>query len=338
MIADAVMKLVERRDLTAGEAGAVMREILSGSATQAQIGSFLTAMRMKGETVPEIAGCVQAMREASVSIAPGAASPLVDTCGTGGDLTGTFNISTIAAFVAAGAGVPVVKHGNRGVSSGCGSADVLAALGVGIDLPPARAQAVLEEIGIVFLYAPTYHPALRLAAGPRREIGIRTIFNLLGPLANPAGAQAQLVGVYAPELVTTVAGVLRDVGVARAMAVHGSGLDEISTTGPTNVAELKDGTILTYEIRCEDFGFRQAALHDLKGGNVAENAAIARSVLGGAAGAAREIVLLNAAAAIYLGGKSLTVADGVRVAERSIDSGRALEKLESLVTATGGAV
>jgi len=196
---------------------------------------------------------------------------------------------------------------------------------------------VLEEIGIVFLYAPTYHPALRRAAGPRREIGIRTIFNLLGPLANPAGAQAQLVGVYAPELVTTVAGVLRDVGVERAMAVHGGGLDEISTTGPTTVAELKDGAVLTYEIRCEDFGFPTASLDDLRGGDAAHNAAIVREVLAGAPGHARDIVLLNAAAAIYLGGKSRTLADGVDAAERSIDSGRAFKKLESLVRATGGA-
>lgn len=337
MIADAVAKLVEHRDLTTDEAGAVMGEILEGAATPAQIGSFLTAMRMKGETVPEIAGCVRAMRAAAVTIAPRVDSLLVDTCGTGGDRTGTFNISTAAAFVAAGAGVPVVKHGNRGVSSGCGSADVLAALGVGIDLPPARAQAVLEEIGIVFLYAPAYHPALRHAAGPRREIGIRTIFNLLGPLANPAGAQAQVVGVYAPELVTTVAGVLRDVGVERAMAVYGSGLDEITVTGPTAVAELKDGAVRTYEIRCEDFGFRPAALADLRGGDTSKNAAIVREVLAGGDGAAREIVLLNAAAAIYVGGKSRTLAEGVDTAERSIDSGRAFRKLESLVSATGGA-
>jgi len=338
MIAEAIAKVVGHRDLTAKEAGAVMREILEGGATPAQIGSFLTAMRMKGETVPEIAGCVQAMREASVAIAPRVASPLVDTCGTGGDRAGTFNISTAAAFVAAGAGVPVVKHGNRGVSSGCGSADVLAALGIDLALPPARAQAVLEEIGIVFLYAPTYHPALRRAAGPRGEIGIRTIFNLLGPLANPAGAQAQIVGVYAPELVTTVAGVLRDLGVERAMAVHGGGLDEISTTGPTTVAELRDGTVRTFDIRCEDFGFRPASLHDLRGGDAAVNAAILREVLAGAPGPARDIVLLNAGAAIYLGGKSRTLIDGVSAAERSIDSGRAFGKLESLVQASGGAL
>jgi anthranilate phosphoribosyltransferase len=337
MIREAIGRVAEGRDLSGREAGEVMREILGGVATPAQVGGFLAAMRMKGESVDEIAAFARAMREASVRIRPRVSGVLVDTCGTGGDGSGTFNISTTAAFVVAGAGVPVVKHGNRRATSRCGSADVLAALGVGLDLGPARARAVVEEIGIVFLYAPAYHPALGRVAGPRSELGIRTVFNLLGPLANPAGAGAQLVGVYSPALVETVAGVLKSLGVGRAMAVHGSGIDEISTAGPTRVAELRDGAVRSYGLACEDFGIPPASLADLAGGDAAENARILESVLDGEHGPARDVVLLNAAAAIYLGGRSRCLRDGLNRAEDSIDSGMAREKLDALLGATGGA-
>ncbi|WP_342679363.1 anthranilate phosphoribosyltransferase [Methanofollis sp. UBA420] len=337
MIREAIVRVAGGRDLSGGEAGEVMREILCGVATPAQVGGFLAAMRMKGESVDEISAFAQAMREASLRIMPRVDGVLVDTCGTGGDGSGTFNISTAAAFVVAGAGVPVVKHGNRGATSRCGSADVLAALGVGLDLGPERAREVVEEVGIVFLYAPAYHPALGRVAGPRSELGIRTVFNLLGPLANPAGAEAQLVGVYSPALVETVAAVLKSLGVGRAMAVHGSGIDEISTVGPTRVAELREGAVLTYDLACEDFGIPPASLSDLAGGDAAENAAILGGVLDGEHGPARDIVLLNAAAAIYLGGRAGCLGDGLRRAKDSIDSGEARQKLDALVGATGGA-
>lgn len=337
MIREAIGAVAAGRDLTGGEAGEVMQEILGGGASPAQMGSFLTALRMKGETVPEIAGFAQAMRGASVRISPEVPGVLVDTCGTGGDGAGTFNISTTAAFVVAGAGVPVVKHGNRSATSRCGSADVLAALGVRGDIEPERARTIVEEIGIVFLYAPLYHPAMGRVAGVRSEIGVRTVFNLLGPLANPAGAEAQLVGVYSPALTETVAGVLKSLGVGRAMVVHGSGIDEISTAGSTRISELRDGTVRTYDLLCEEYGISPASLSDLAGGDAAENARILESVLDGERGPARDIVLLNAAAAIYLGGRAGSLEEGLRRAENSIDSGKAREKLDALVRATGSA-
>ncbi|WP_067047392.1 anthranilate phosphoribosyltransferase [Methanofollis ethanolicus] len=337
MIREAIGTVTTGRDLTDQEAGAVMEEILGGGATQAQMGAFLTALRMKGESVPEIAGFARAMRGASVRIRPKVTGVLVDTCGTGGDGAGTFNISTAAAFVVAGAGVPVVKHGNRSATSRCGSADVLAALGVCRDIEPERARTIVEEIGIVFLYAPAYHPALGRVAGPRSELGIRTVFNLLGPLANPAGAEAQLVGVYSPALTETVAGVLKSLGVRRAMVVNGSGIDEISTAGPTRVSELREGEVRSYTLLCEDYGIPPASLSDLAGGDAAENARILEGVLDGEHGPARDIVLLNAAAGIYLGGRAGDLAEGLRLAEASIDSGKAREKLDALVGATGSA-
>lgn len=337
MIREAIGAVTAGRDLTGQEAGAVMEEILGGGATQAQMGAFLTALRMKGETVPEIAGFARAMRDAAVKISPEVSGVLVDTCGTGGDGSGTFNISTAAAFVVAGAGVPVVKHGNRSATSKCGSADVLAALGVRGDIEPERARAIVEEIGIVFLYARVYHPAMGRVAGVRSEIGVRTVFNLLGPLANPAGAEAQLVGVYSPALTETVAGVLKSLGVGRAMVVNGSGIDEISTAGPTRVSELRDGEVRTYDLLCEDYGIPSASLSDLVGGDAAENARILKDVLDGEPGPARDIVLLNAAAGIYLGGRAGDLAEGLRRAEDSIDSGKAREKLDALVRATENA-
>ncbi|MCC7566494.1 MAG: anthranilate phosphoribosyltransferase [Methanomicrobiaceae archaeon] len=337
MIGRAIAVLVDRGDLTPDEAGAAMNEIMAGSATPAQIGSFLTALRMKGETEDEIAAFARAMRRSAVTVDLPAAGMLVDTCGTGGDHSGTFNISTASALVAAGAGVPVVKHGNRSVSSRCGSADVLEALGVAIEIAPARVAAILQATRMAFLFAPIHHPAMRHARSSRQEIGIRTVFNLLGPLANPAGARAQLLGVYDPSLTVKVARVLRMLGISRAMVVHGSGLDEISTAGPTAVAELRDGGIRDYTLRCEAFGVVPAHLDDLRGGDAAENGRILLEVLAGERGAPREIVLLNAGAAIYLGGRAPDIRTGIGLAAASIDSGRAHATLHALIDATRGA-
>ncbi|MDV2481012.1 anthranilate phosphoribosyltransferase [Methanoculleus sp. Wushi-C6] len=337
MIREAIARVSSGTDLTPAEAGGVMEEIMRGAATPAQIGGFLTALRMKGETVAEIAALARVMRAAAVPVSLPAPDARVDTCGTGGDGAGTFNISTAAAFVAAGAGVPIVKHGNRGVSSRCGSADVLEALGVSVAIPPDRVAEVLSTAGIVFLFAPAYHPAMQHARPARQEIGIRTVFNLLGPLANPAGAGAHLLGVYDPRLTAPVARVLADLGAKRAMVVHGAGLDEIATAGPTTVAELRGGEVVTYTLDCTEYGIPHSPLAAIRGGGPAENAATLLSVLSGDEGPARDIVLLNAGAAIYLGGKAGGIAGGIARAEASIDSGAALERLRRLVEATGGA-
>lgn len=336
MIREAIARVSSGTDLTPVEAGGVMEEIMRGAATPAQIGGFLTALRMKGETVAEIAAFARAMRAAAVPVSLPAPEARVDTCGTGGDGAGTFNISTAAAFVAAGAGVSVVKHGNRGVSSRCGSADVLEALGVSVAIPPDRVPEILAIAGIAFLFAPAYHPAMRYARSARQEIGIRTVFNLLGPLTNPARAGAHLLGVYDPRLTVPVARVLGDLGVERAMVVHGAGLDEIATAGPTTVAELRDGAVRTYTLDCTEFGIPRSPVDALRGGGPEENARILLCVLSGDGGPAREIVLLNAGAAIYLGGKAGDVARGVALAEASIDSGAALDRLHRLIEATGG--
>jgi anthranilate phosphoribosyltransferase len=338
MIKDAIAHVVERRDLSPAEAAAVMVSIIEGQATPAQAGAFLTALRMKGESPIEIAAFARVMRDHAVTIRPGVPGTLVDTCGTGGDGAGTFNISTAAAFVAAGAGVPVVKHGNRGVSSRCGSADVLAALGVNIALDPREQARIMEKVGISFLFAPSHHPALRHVMAVRQEIGCRTIFNLLGPLANPAGAQAQVLGVYRPDLTGIVAEVLRLLGIHRAMVVHGSGLDEITTTGETVVSELAGSAITHYVIAPESYGFARAMPADVAGGDARKNARILRDVLSGRKGAARDIVLMNGGAAIYVGGRAPTLPEGIALAAESIDSGHALGKLEALVHATRGAV
>ena len=336
MIREAIAQVSSGTDLSPAEAGGVMEEIMHGAATPAQIGGFLTALRMKGETVIEIAAFARAMRAAAVPVSLPSPGERVDTCGTGGDGAGTFNISTAAAFVAAGVGVPVVKHGNRGVSSRCGSADVLEALGVDVAIPPERVADVLSAAGIAFLFAPAYHPAMQYARTARQEIGIRTVFNLLGPLTNPAGAGAHLLGVYDPGLTLPVARVLGDLGAERAMVVHGAGLDEIATAGPTTVAELRDGEVTTYTLDCTEFGIPRSPVAAIRGGGPEENAATLLSVLAGEEGPARDIVLLNAGAAIYLGGKARDIAQGVARAEASIDSGAALDRLRRLIGATGG--
>ena len=334
---ETIQRLIDQQDLTEAEATGAMDTIMEGKATQAQIGAFLTALRMKGERPNEIAAFARIMRQHAVSIRPVTTRLLVDTCGTGGDSMRTFNISTASAFVAAGAGVPVVKHGNRSVSSNCGSADVLSALGVNISADPHSQAGIVERVGIAFLFAPMHHPAMRHVMAARQEIGCRTVFNILGPLANPAGAQAQVLGVYHPDLTPTMAEVLRLLGISRAMVVHGSGLDEITTTGETVVSELKEDTIRKYSLDCRDYGIAPAQVPDLSGGDAATNARIIRDLLHGERGAARDIVLMNAGAAIYVGGIARDLHEGIMLAGRSIDSGNALARLDALVDATRGA-
>jgi anthranilate phosphoribosyltransferase len=278
IVKEILTKLAARQDLTSAEAAGMMSMIMEGKATQAQIGAFLLALHMKGETAAEIAAFARVMRDHAITVRPVTGRMLVDTCGTGGDGAQTFNISTASAFVAAGAGCPVVKHGNRGVSSRCGSADVLTALGVSITVAPEMQAGIVERAGIAFFFAPNYHPAMKHA---RQELGCRTVFNILGPLANPAGAQAQVLGVYRPDLTGTLADVLRILGLSRAMVVHGSGLDEITTTGDTTIAELVNSAIRTYTIRCETFGIAPAQLADLAGGDAQQNARIIRDILQG---------------------------------------------------------
>lgn len=329
-IQQAIQHLVEGRDLGRKTARQVMDEIMTGGATDAQIGAFLVALRCKGETVEEIAGCAQVMREKATPVRT-ARTGMIDTCGTGGDRSGTFNISTTVAFVAAGAGLCVAKHGNRAMSSRCGSADVLQALGVNIEADPQTVGCCLDRAGIGFLFAPLLHSAMRHAIGPRREIGTRTVFNVLGPLTNPAGARRQLIGVYAAALTDTLAGVLRELGSERAFVVHGlDGLDEITLTGPTQVSELRDGRVTTTRVEPQAFGLRPAPLEALQGGTAEENARILTSVLEGAPGPHRDVVLLNAAAAIAAGGLCDGIADGLDLARQSIDSGRAAASLATL--------
>jgi anthranilate phosphoribosyltransferase len=307
-----------------------MDQIMSGGATDAQIGAFLIALRCKGETVDEIAGFAEAMREKATPIG-GGREPMIDTCGTGGDGSGTFNISTAVAFVAAGAGLCVAKHGNRAMSSKCGSADVLAALGVDVEASPEKVATCLDEVGIGFLFAPKLHGAMKHAIGPRKEIGTRTVFNILGPLTNPAGARRQLIGVFAAELTERMAAVLRALGSERALVVHGSdGLDELTLTGPSQVTELRDGELETYEVAPGDFGYDVVDGSALEGGDATENARILTDVLKGIAGAPRDVVVMNAAAAIVAGGLADRLQDGAARAEAAIESGKALAALENL--------
>ncbi len=334
MIREAIEKVVGRIDLSENEMRAVFGEIMTGQAAPAQIGSLLTALRMKGETVDEITGAARVMREKAVKIH--VEGSLVDTCGTGGSPINTFNISTTAALVAAGAGVRVAKHGNRSASSQCGSADVLESLGVRLDSPPEIAERCIREIGIGFLFAPVFHSAMKHAVGPRKEIGIRTIFNILGPLSNPAGASHQVLGVYDAGLTNIVARVLMNLGSKRAFVVHGmDGLDEITITGKTKIAELRDGKIKNYMITPGGFGLKTAAVEEIKGGSAQENADIVKYVLQGQKGAERDVVLLNAAAALIVGFKAKGFKDGIRLAAESIDSGAAFDKLNRMIEITG---
>jgi anthranilate phosphoribosyltransferase len=330
-IQEAIGTLIEGRDLDRQQARAAMDLIMSGEASDAQIGAFLVALRCKGETVVEIAGCAEVMREKATRVVT-SRTPVVDTCGTGGDGARTFNISTTVALVAAGAGACVAKHGNRAVSSACGSADVLQALGVRIDAPAETVGACLDEAGIGFLFAPVMHGAMKHAIGPRRQIGIRTVFNLLGPLTNPAGAPRQLLGVYAPGLTEPLAGVLRELGSQRALVVHGcDGLDELTLTGPSCVSELDRGRITSYQLAPQDLGLEPVPAAALRGGDAAHNAGILRRVLDGEPGAPRDVVLLNAAAALVAAGLADRLAAGLEQARDSIDSGRARAALEALV-------
>jgi len=322
-------KILEGKDLGIGEAEAAMDLIMTGKASDAQIGAFLAALRMKGESVDEITAFAKVLRRFATKVKPKVKATLVDTCGTGGDLADTFNISTAAAFVAAGAGVLVAKHGNRSVSSKSGSADVLEALGVKIDLGPAGVERCIEEVGIGFMFAPRFHSAMKYAIGPRREMGVRTVFNILGPLISPAEVKAQVFGVYDPELTEKLAQVLDKLGCSHAMVVHGSpGLDEFSTLGETRVSELAMGEVKTYTVKPEDFGIKRSRAKDLAGGTPEENAKMIMAILGGEKGPKRDIVVLNAAAALLVGGVAQNFEDGIRLAEESIDSGKASGRLD----------
>ncbi|MDD5094032.1 MAG: anthranilate phosphoribosyltransferase [Dehalococcoidia bacterium] len=336
MIKEAILKVVEKQNLTMTEAEAVMTEIMSGQATPAQIAAFITALRIKGETAEEIAGCARIMQKHALQVNP-QRTDVVDTCGTGGDDSGTFNISTTVAFVAAGAGLGVAKHGNRSVSSKCGSADLMEALGVKIDLKPEQVARCVDEVGIGFCFAPAFHPAMKYATPVRREIGLRTVFNVLGPLANPARAKRQLIGVYSADLTEVLADVLRALKSERAFVVHGhGGLDELSTTGTNRVSELCDGTVKTFKLDPQELGIPRANPKALLGGMVEENVKIVKAVLGGEKGPKRDIVLLNAAAVLVAGGKARDFKEGLAVAAQSIDSGKALAKIGDLAKMSQG--
>lgn len=336
---------VHRQSLSRDEARAVMSEILGGHCTDAQIAALLVALHMKGETVDEIVGFAEAIRSAATPLhaeqnaildASGTErDALVDTCGTGGDASGTFNISTATALTVAGAGVRVAKHGNRSVTSKCGSADVVEALGVRLTLPPAKVAQCLDEVGIAFLFAPSMHSAMKYVQPARRELRLRTVFNLLGPLTNPANASAQVVGVYSEALVEKLAEALNRLGLRRALVVHGcDGLDEITVTGPTKIAEVREQAVRTYEVTPEQFGLGRASLDDLMGGDVQANASIIRAILSGERSPKRDVVLLNAAAALVAAARANSIADALSLAAHSLDSGAALAKLEALVKFT----
>ncbi len=334
MIKDAIGKLADRLPLTEKEAEEVMNEIMNGAATPAQIAAYLMGLRLKGESVEEIAGSVRAMRDRAVRITVG--DPLVvDTCGTGGDGRHTFNISTTSAFVVAGAGLTVAKHGNRSISSKSGSADVLAALGVKIDLPIDKISDCINDVGIGFLFAPLYHGAMKHCAAPRQELGIRTLLNILGPLANPAGAGIQVLGVYEPRLTELLGKVLMHLGSQHCFVVHGmDGLDEITLTDRTLVSEAKGGVLSNYVLSPTEFGLARVAPKELAGGSPQENAAITRDILNGRKGPKRDIVCLNAAPALVAGRKAKTLQDGFKLAAKSIDSGAAADKLAKLIAYT----
>ncbi len=358
MILDALHRIAnQRQSLTREEARTVMTEVLTGQCSDAQIAALLVALHMKGETVEEIVGFAEAIRAAAVplelhansvldasgtgrdalrnSLSNSLSNSLIDTCGTGGDTSGSFNISTATAFVVAGAGVRVAKHGNRSVTSKCGSADVMEALGVNINLPPAQIAACLEQVGIAFLFAPALHSAMKHVQTARRELRLRTVFNLLGPLTNPARATCQVVGVYSADLVEKLAEALSMLGLRRALVVHGGdGLDEITITGPTRIAEVREGQVHSYEVTPEEFGLQRATLDDISGGDAAGNAALIRDVLSGKKSARRDVVLLNAAAALVAAGRADHLREAVPLAAAAIDSGAALAKLQALMAFT----
>ena len=347
MIKEAIARVVDGQDLSEKEMVDVMDQIMGGGATPAQIGAFITALRMKGETVAEITGAARVMRAHATPIQVGATvdidrddinidqETIVDTCGTGGSGTRSFNISTTVAFVVAACGVKVAKHGNRSISSACGSADVLEALGVNLDVTPEQVAECIDQVGVGFLFAPALHGAMKHAIGPRKEIGIRTIFNILGPLTNPAGADRQVLGVFNEELVEPLAGVLLQLGCRHGFVVHGAdGMDEITLTGPTRVAEISGGKVENYTITPEQFGLQRCALADLQGGDVAANADIVREVLSGVVGPKRDIVLLNSAFALTAAGVCPDPKAGVALAAEAIDSGKAQASLHGLVQQT----
>ena len=334
MIKEAIGQVIKGEDLDYESMKEVMNEMMDGTATQAQMGSFLTGLRIKGETVTEITACATVMREKGIKINP--VKDVMEIVGTGGDETGTFNISTTAAFVVAAAGIPVAKHGNRSVSSKSGAADVLEKLGVNINIEPEQMEEVLKETGICFLFAQRYHASMRYAAPVRKEMGARTIFNILGPLANPAGAKMQLMGVYDKKLVKPLAQVLSNLGVVRGVAVCGcDGIDEVTLSGPTYVCEIRNGELSSYEITPEQFGLKRCELKDLIGGDPEQNAQITKDILSGKErGPKREVVVINAAVAMYLGIDGVSIADCIKKAEEILDSKKAYEKMEAFVRAT----
>lgn len=332
--------MLDRKDLTPQEAQDIMKEIMSGKATGAQIAAFLTALRMKGETVEEITAFAKTMKTYCHRISPRTPGRLVDTCGTGGDKIKTFNISTAAAFVVAGAGIAVAKHGNRSVTSKCGSADVLERLGLNLSLNPTGVEKSIEKVGIGFMFAPVFHPAMKFAVGPRRELGIRTVFNILGPLTNPADANAQLIGVYHRKLTTPLAQALKSLGCEEAMVVHGlGGMDEISTIGKTAISWLKERKVTNMEVTPKDLGVKLARLADVQGTTVNESAEYTFKILNGCCDRddpKREIVLVNGVAGIIVGGKAESFYDGIEMARESIDSGASYKKLATLVKTSNG--
>ena len=329
MIQEAISKLADKKDLLQEQAAMSMEEIMSGRATNAQIAAFLIGLRIKGESIDEITACAKVMRQNSVKINPNAKF-LVDTCGTGGDNSNTFNISTAAAFAASGAGASVAKHGNKSISSKCGSTDVLKALGINIELEPKKVELCIEKIGFGFLFAPKFHPAMKYAMEARKEIGTRTIFNILGPLTNPAGAKSQLIGVFDSKLLKTVASVLKNLGSGHVIVVNGSGLDEITTSGPTKVCELKNNSLKNYEISPKELGFKLSPKESLRGGTPEENAKIITEILNCSKGPRRDAVLLNASAALLASGIAGSYKEGVKLAAKSIDLGNAMKKLNEL--------
>jgi anthranilate phosphoribosyltransferase len=336
-IQEAIKKITTMENLTTSECCEVFNQIMSGEATPAQIAGFLIALRMKGETVEEITGAAQSMRDKATHVTVSNPSHVIDTCGTGGDGANTFNISTAAAFVAAGAGATVAKHGNRSVSSKCGSADVLEALGVNLAVPPEKMQHCLDHVGICFLFAPALHTAMKFAIGPRKELGVRTLFNILGPLTNPANAPRQLLGVFTAELTEQLGHVLANLGSTKAYVVHGlNRLDEISISAPTQVSELSEGRVTTYQIQPEDFGIKRAPDQAILGGEARQNAQIIRDIFAGQQGPHRDVVVLNAGFALAAAGVVATPAEGIAKAAATIDSGAAGQKLEQLCELTKG--